>query len=85
MKINNKVLLLFLIISLLILTVLLSKEAIKYKKEYLLTTNPLTELKILNQDITLNKMNRNYKNNIDCSNLNNNEQIVSYKLNRRFE
>ena len=40
----------------------------------------ILEIKILNQNIELNKIDRLYKNNIDCSNLRKNEQIISYNL-----
>lgn len=80
MKLDNKILISMTIIGLLILIFLLYKELNSYREEALLTRNPFTEIKILNQKVELNNKNKLYKNNIDCSNLKVNEQIISYKL-----
>lgn len=80
MKVENKILLSIIIIGLLILIILLYKEFKPYQEEALISRSPFNEIKILNQKVELNKIDRLYKNNIDCTNLNVNEQIVSYKL-----
>ena len=80
MKLENKILVSIIIISLLLFSILLYKELKTYQEESYITRNPFQEIKILNQKVELNKTNRLYKNNIDCSKLNENEQIVSYKL-----
>lgn len=80
MKLDNKILISITIIGLLIFIFLLYKELNPYREEALLTRNPFTEIKILNQKVELNNTNKLYKHNIDCSNLKVNEQIISYKL-----
>ena len=80
MKLETKALLSIVIIGLIIFIILLYKELIPYKEESLISRNPFNEIKILNQKVDLNNIDRSYKNNIDCSNLQVNEQILSYKL-----
>jgi hypothetical protein len=80
MKLENKILLSIIIIGLILFSILLYKELKPYQEEALLSRSPLTEIKILNQKIEINKIDRLYKNSIDCSNLQENEQIISYKL-----
>lgn len=80
MKLENKILLSILIIGLILFCILLYVELKPYQEEALLSRSPFTEIKILNQKVELNKIDRLYKNSIDCSNLHENEQIVSYKL-----
>lgn len=80
MKLENKILVSIIIIGFIIFSILLYKELRKYQDESLLSRNPFNEIKILNNSVKLNKTNRYYKNNIDCSSLNENEQIISYKL-----
>ena len=80
MKLENKILLSIIIIGLILFSILLYKELKPYQEEALLSRSPLTEIKILNQKIETNKIDRLYKNSIDCSNLQENEQIISYKL-----
>ena len=80
MKLENKILLSIIIIGLILFSILLYKELKPYQEEALLSRSPFTEIKILNQKVELNKIDRLYKNSIDCSNLHENEQIVSYKL-----
>lgn len=80
MKLETKALLSIVIIGLILFIILLYKELIPYKEESLISRNPFNEIKILNQKVDLNNIDRSYKNNIDCSNLQVNEQILSYKL-----
>ena len=80
MKQENKIILFIIIIGLIIFNILSYKELKQYKEESLLSRNPFTEIKILNQKVELNKKNRLYKNHIDCSNIQENEPIISYKL-----
>lgn len=80
MKLENKILLSIIIIGLILFSILLYKELKPYQEEALLSRSPLTEIKILNQKIEINKIDRLYKNSIDCSNIQENEQIISYKL-----
>lgn len=80
MKLENKIIISITIIGIIIFIILLYKELKTYKEESLISRKPFTEIKILNQNVELNNIDRLYKNNIDCSNLKENEQIVSYKL-----
>lgn len=80
MKLENKILVSIIIIGLIIFNILLYKELRKYQDESILSRNPFNEIKILNTSVELNDTNRYYKNNIDCSSLKENEQIISYKL-----
>jgi len=80
MKLDNRILISITIIGLLIFIFLLYKELNEYKEEALLTRNPFTEIKILNQKVELNNINKLYKQSIDCTNLNMNEQILSYRI-----
>ena len=80
MKLENKILLYTFIIGFIIYNILLYKELKNYQDEAFVSKNPFLEIKILNQNIELNKIDRLYKNNIDCSNLRKNEQIISYNL-----
>jgi hypothetical protein len=59
---------------------MLDKKLSPYKEEALLTRSPFNEIKILNEKVELNKENKIYKHNIDCSKLETNGQILSYSL-----
>lgn len=85
MKFENKVLISFIIVGLLLFSFLLNKKLSPYKDEALLTRNPFSEIKILNKKVELNKTDRLYKNKIDCSKLQLNSQILSYSLNKGKE
>ena len=80
MKLENKILLSIIIVGLILFSILLYKELKPYQEEALISRSPFNEIKILNQKVEINKTDRLYKNNIDCTSLNINEQIVSYKL-----
>lgn len=85
MKLDNKVIISITIIGLLIFIVLLYKEFKPYQEEALISRCPFNEIKILNQKVELNNIDRLYKNNIDCSSLKENEQIISYELKEGLE
>lgn len=85
MKFENKALVFFIILGLLLFIFMLDKKLSPYKEEALLTRSPFNEIKILNEKVELNKKNRIYKHNIDCSNLETNGQILSYTLNKGKE
>lgn len=85
MKFENKALVFFIILGLLLFIFMLDKKLSSYKEEALLTRSPFNEIKILNEKVELNKKNRIYKHNIDCSKLEKNSQILSYTLNKGKE
>lgn len=85
MKFKNKILIYLILVGLLLFIFLLNKKLSSYKDEAVLTRNPFTEIKILNQKVELNKTDRAYKHNIDCSKLEINSQILSYSLNKGKE
>ena len=85
MKFENKVLVFFIILGLLLFIFMLDKKLSPYKEEALLTRNPFNEIKILNEKVELNKKNKIYKHNIDCSKLETNGQILSYSLSKGKE
>ena len=85
MKFENKILIFLTIVGLLLFSFLLDKKLSPYKDEALLTRNPFTEIKILNEKVELNKTDRVYKHNVDCSKLQLNSQILSYTLNKGKE
>lgn len=80
MKIDKKIYITLVIIGLLFFIYLLRQELSPYKEEALLAKSPFSELKILNQNVEINPNNRFYKNDIDCSKLEPNTQILSYEL-----
>ena len=77
MKLDNKVIISITIIGLLTFIVLLYKEFKPYQEEALISRSPFNEIRILNQKVELN--------NIDCSSLKENEQIISYELKEGLE
>ena len=85
MKLDNKVIISITIIGLLTFIILLYKEFKPYQEEALISRSPFNEIKILNQKVELNNIDRLYKNNIDCSSLKENEQIISYELKEGLE
>lgn len=85
MKFENKLLVFFIILGLLLFIFMLDKKLSPYKEEALLTRSPFNEIKILNEKVELNKKNKIYKHNIDCSKLETNGQILSYSLSKGKE
>ena len=85
MKFENKTLVFFIILGLLLFIFMLDKKLSPYKEEALLTRSPFNEIKILNEKVELNKKNKIYKHNIDCSKLEKNGQILSYSLSKGKE
>jgi hypothetical protein len=85
MKFENKLLVFFIILGLLLFIFMLDKKLSPYKEEALLTRSPFNEIKILNEKVELNKKNKIYKHNIDCSKLETKGQILSYSLSKGKE
>ena len=85
MKLENKIVIAVLFIGLLVSIFILYIKLIPYKEESELTKNPFSTIKILNQEIDLQSNTRLYTNTIDCTNLEVNEQILSYNLKEDYE
>ena len=80
MKTENKILMIIIIVALIMSIYLVYISLNPYKEKYLLTINPLSEITVLNNKVIINDNQKLYKQTIDCTNLEKNEQILFYKL-----
>ena len=80
MKTENKILMIIIIVALIMSIYLVYISLNPYKDKYLLTINPFSEITVLNNKVIINDNQKLYKQTIDCTNLEKNEQILFYKL-----
>lgn len=80
MKTENKILMIIIIVALIMSIYLVYISLNPYKEKYLLTINPFSEITVLSNKVIINDNQKLYKQTIDCTNLEKNEQILFYKL-----
>ena len=80
MKTENKILMIIIIVALIMSLYIVYTNLNPYKEKYLLTINPFSEITILDNKVILKDNQKLYKQTIDCTNLEINQQILFYKL-----
>ena len=85
MKIEKNIIISLLILLGIVVIFIFSRNYLKYKNIYHVTSNPFNTIEIVGKKVRLKDNLRTYDLEVDCSELSEHEQITYYRLNEDYK